>query len=183
MNRFALLAVVGLAFSALPATAQISIYGLGGPAIPTGDDLEDVESGLQLTGGATFGLSERLALFAEGQWGTHGIEDSDTKVKPSALMGGLLFRLSSDPDAAISPFFGAGVGIQTVSVDNDTTDPSSSTFGYEVGAGFGFDLVGLPANLMAKYQAASFDADSDIGELDFSIFSILLGFSFPLGGS
>lgn len=182
MKRFLMLALMGLAISAAPAVAQVSLYGAGGAAFPTGDDMDGVDSGLQLLGGASFGLSESLAFFAEGQWGTHDIEDSETSVSPMALMGGLSYRLG-DPEGSVRPWIFGAAGVQTLSVDDDGTDPSSSTFGYQVGLGIGFDLFGLPSGLRGSYQAASFDADSDIGELDFAIFSVVLGFAIPLGGS
>ncbi|HKK92492.1 MAG TPA: outer membrane beta-barrel protein [Longimicrobiales bacterium] len=182
MKRLALLAAFALFLAAAPASAQFAVYGGGGAAIPTGDDLEDVESGLQLLGGFTYDLSEKLSLYGEGQWGTHDIEDSDISVSPSALMAGLLLGLAGDEDAALSPYLFGGLGLQTLSVDDDGSDPSDSAFGYQVGAGVGFDLGSLPTFLEGRYQAASFDADSEVGELDFSIFSIILGFSFDLGG-
>jgi len=185
MNRFALLAAFGLFLAAAPASAQLAVYGGGGPAFPIGDDLDGIESGLQLTGGLTFDLSERVSLYGEGQWGTHGVEDTDeVTVKPSALMAGLLLGLSGSEDAAIQPYVFGGLGLQSVNLDADAdvADASDRTFGYQAGAGFGFDLGSLPAFLEGRYQAASFDVDSDIGELDFSIFSVILGFSFDLGG-
>ncbi len=183
MKRLVLLATFALFLTAVPASAQFAVYGGGGSAIPTGDDLEDVEAGLQLLGGFTYDLSERLSLYGEGQWGTHDIDGTDdVTVKPSALMAGLLLGLSGDEDAALSPYLFGGLGLQSVKVDADAGDSDDRTFGYQVGAGFGFDLGSLPTFLEGRYQAASFDADSDIGELDFSIFSIILGFSFDIGG-
>lgn len=183
MKRFALLAAFALFLTAVPASAQFAVYGGGGSAIPTGDDLEDVEAGLQLLGGVSYDLSEKLSLYGEGQWGTHDIDGTDdVTVKPSALMAGLLLGLSGDEDAALSPYLFGGLGLQTLSVDDEGSDPSDSTFGYQVGAGLGFDLGSLPAFLEGRFQGASFDADSDVGELDFSIFSIILGFSFDIGG-
>lgn len=182
MKRYVLLGLMGLALAAAPATAQVSVYGGGGSAIPTGDDLENVEAGLQLLGGVVVDVNDRLGIYGEGQWGTHDFENTDVSVNPSALMAGLLLGLAGDEDAALAPYLFGGLGIQTLGIDNDATDPSDSTLGWQLGAGAGFDLGPLPAFLEGRYQAASFDADSDIGELDFSIFSIILGFSFDLTG-
>ena len=182
MKRFIMLALAALAISAAPATAQFQVYGAGGVASPTGDDMDGVEAGLQLLGGLEYYLTERLALTAEGQWGTHDIEDSDATAKPSALLGGLSLGLGSG-EGSLYPWIFAAGGLQTLGVDNDSTDPSDTTFGYQVGAGVGFPLFGQNAGIRAAYQAASFDSDSELGEFDFAIFSVVLGFAFPLGGS
>lgn len=183
MKRYVLLGLMGLALSAAPATAQISVYGGGGSAIPTGDDMETVEAGLQLLGGVVVDINDRLGIYGEGQWGTHDIEGTgDVSVDPSALLAGLILGLSSNEDAPLSPYVFGGLGVQTLSVDDGDGDPSDSTLGWQIGAGAGFDLGPLPAFLEGRYQAASFDADSDLGDFDFAIFSIILGFSFDLTG-
>jgi opacity protein-like surface antigen len=179
MKRFAFLAAFAFALVATPAAAQISVYGGGGVASPQGDDLENVDAGLILVGGVTFDLSEMLSLYAEGAWGTHDSE-GDVTVNPSSLMAGLLYGFGGE-DAAISPYVFAGAGLQGVALDV-TTDPSDRTFGWQAGAGLGFELVGLPAFLEGRYHSASFDADSDVGELDFGLLSFILGFSFDLSG-
>jgi len=179
MNRYLFVALFGLALSAMPATAQISVYGGGGAAMPTGDDLEDVDAGLMLFGGLTFDLSESLALYAEGAWGTHDTTQGTT-VNPSSLMGGLIFGFGSE-DAALSPYIFGGAGLQTVGTDAGG-DPSETEFGYQFGAGVGFELFGLGSFLEGRYHAASYDADSDFGELDFALFTIAYGLSFDLGG-
>ncbi|HKK92493.1 MAG TPA: outer membrane beta-barrel protein [Longimicrobiales bacterium] len=187
MKRFALLAALGLFLAAAPASAQLAVYGGGGSAIPTGDDLDalDVEAGLQLLGGFTYDLSERVSVYGEGQWGTHDLENSDITANPSALMGGLLVGLAGSDDAPISPYLFAGAGLQSLSLERDIGDVDDRTFGYQAGAGIGFDLGPLPTFLEGRYQAASFDPGvfgEDIPLEDFSIFSIILGFSFELGG-
>jgi len=179
MKRFLMLALMGLAFSAVPATAQLAVYGAGGVASPTGDDMDGVEAGLQLLGGVEYYLSDKLAIMAEGQWGTHDLEGSDNSVSPTALMGGLSLGLGSE-GSALYPWVFAAAGLQGVSIEDG---PDDRTFGYQVGAGVGFQLFGQNAGLRGSYQAASFDADSDLGEFDFAIFSVVLGFAFPLGGS
>lgn len=179
MKRFALLAGVALALTAMPAAAQVSVYGGGGVASPQGDDLENIDAGLILLGGVTFDVSERLSVFAEGAWGTHDSE-GDVTVNPSSLMGGLILGFG-DEDAAVNPYVFAGAGLQGVALDV-ATDPSDRTFGWQAGAGLGFDLVGLPAFFEGRYHGASFDADSDVGELDFGLLSFVLGFSFDLSG-
>jgi hypothetical protein len=182
MKRYLMLGLMGLVLSAMPAVAQVSVYGGGGSAFPTGDDMDGVDAGLQLVGGVVVDLSNRVSLYGEGQWGTHGLEDSDDSAKPSALMAGLLLGLSGDEDAAAQPYVFAGLGLQSISVDDGDGDPSDSTMGWQAGAGVGFDLFGLGSFLEGRYQAASYDPDSEFDELDFAIFSIIFGFSFDLGG-
>lgn len=185
MKRTLFAMVFCLALTALPASAQVALYGGGGAAFPSGDDLSDVDAGLQLFGGLTLDLNERISVYAEGQWGTHNVDDVDVdKAKPAAIMGGLLFGLTSDEDAPVQPYIFGGGGLQSVTVDLATGDSfDDSTFGWQVGAGIGFALGGLDAFAEGRYQAASYDADSDLGEFDFAIFSLAVGLSFELGGS
>ena len=182
MKRFALLAAFALALTATPAAAQISVFGGGGVASPQGDDQDAIDSGLILVGGVTFDLSEMLSLYAEGTWGTHDL--SETTVNPSSLMAGLLYGFGGE-DAAISPYVFAGGGLQGLSIDVDS-EPSDRTFGWQAGAGLGFELIGLPAFLEARYHSASFDSDSEVAAdadgRDFGLLSFILGFSFDLSG-
>ena len=103
MKRYVLLGLMGFALSAAPAMAQVSVYGAGGAAMPTGDTPDEVERGLQLLGGLVIDLTDQLGIYGEGQWGTHDLEDSDDTVSPSALMGGLILGLTGDEDAPVSP--------------------------------------------------------------------------------
>ena len=183
MKRLAFATAFCLALVATPASAQISLYGGGGAAFPMGDDLEVVEGGLQLFGGATFDITSKLGVYAEGQWGTHGIENSDTKVKPSALMGGVIFEFMAGDASPISPYVFGGAGVQTVKFDPDQGDGAKdSAFGFQLGAGVGFDVAGLGAFAEGRYQAAQF-SEGDVGDLDFAIFSLAVGLSFDVGGS
>ena len=188
MKRYFVLALMGLALSAAPAVAQVSVYGGGGSAIPTGDDMEDVDAGLQLLGGLVLDLTEMVSIYAEGQWGTHDVSvdgATDVSAKPSALMAGLLLGIGGD-EGAVSPYLFAGGGLQSLDLEGEeggiTVSVDDRTFGWHVGGGIGFDLGSLPAFLEGRYQAASFDSDSEFDELDFAIFSIIFGFSFDLGG-
>ncbi len=189
MKRYLVLAFMGLALSAAPAFAQVSVYGGGGSAIGTGEDMEDVDAGLQLLGGLVVDVTDRVGIYAEGQWGRHDVTIegvTDPTATPSALMAGLLLGLSSNEDAAISPYVFGGVGLQSLELEGEeggeTESADDRTFGWQAGAGFGFDIGSLPAFLEGRYQRASFDEDSEFEELDFAIFSIIFGFSFDFGG-
>jgi opacity protein-like surface antigen len=184
MKRLAFMTAFCMALFAVPASAQISLYGGGGAAFPMGDDLDGVDAGIQLLGGATYDISEQLSVYAEGQWGSHGIEDSDdVTVNPMALMGGLLYGFGGD-DAALSPYIFGGAGLQTVSIDVDGDSVDDSAFGFQVGAGVGFDLMGVDAFAEGRYQTAAFADDADVlTDSTFSIFSIILGVSFDIGGN
>lgn len=185
MKRLAFVAALSVALAAAPAAGQVALYGGGGAAFPTGDDLDGVDAGLQLFGGATFDVSEKVSLYAEGQWGTHSLEASDdVTVKPSALMAGLILGLGSDEDAPVSPYLFAGGGIQTVNIDPDTGEGADdSTFGFQLGAGLGFDLAGIGAFAEGRYQRASFADDAAVlPDATFAIFSVAVGLSVELGG-
>jgi opacity protein-like surface antigen len=185
MKRLTFATAFCLALVATPASAQFAVYGGGGAAFPTGGDLDGVESGVQLFGGATFDITPRLGVYAEGQFGSHGIENSDSKVKPSALMGGLIFDLMSDEDAPVSPYVFGGAGLQTVKFDPEQGDAvDDSAFGFQLGAGVGFDLLGLGAFAEGRYQTAAFADDADVlTDATFAIFSVAVGLSFQFGGS
>jgi opacity protein-like surface antigen len=184
MKRIALATAFCLALVAAPATAQVSVYGGGGAAFPSGDDLSNVDAGLQLLGGVTFDVNERLSIYGEGQWGRHNPETGDGTITPTALMAGLLLGLTADDAAPVSPYIFAGGGLQGVDIDDGAGNSvDDRTFGWQAGAGVGFALGGLDAFAEGRYQSAAFDTDSDLSDLDFAIFSIVVGFSIDVGGS
>lgn len=186
MKRFVFVSGLALLFAAAPAAAQVSVYGGGGAAFPSGDDLDGVDSGLQLVGGVVVDVSSMLSIYAEGQWGRHDVEDEGETgtANPSALMAGLLLGFSP-ANSPIEPYVFAGLGLQSVSLEADESPVSvdDRTFGWQLGAGIGFPLGSLNGFAEGRYQAASFDADSEFGELDFAIFSLIVGLSIDLGGS
>jgi len=175
MKRYAFLAMAAFALSAVPAAAQgISVFGGGGPAIP-GSDFDNVDNGIILVGGVTVDVSERVSLYGEGTWGQHELSEVD--VNPSSLMAGLLFGLTDDADAPLSPYIFGGAGVQTLSVDGD----DESEFGFQLGAGVGFDLLGVGAFAEGRWHRASYENES-VDDSVFSLFSILVGFSIDLTG-
>lgn len=185
MKRFALAGILALLFAAVPATAQVSVYGGGGAAFPTGDDLDGVDGGLQLLGGVVVEVSSLLSIYAEGQWGTHDFEDGAITgtVDPSALMAGLMLGFSP-ANSPVNPYFFAGVGVQSVSLEADGLGSlDDSTFGWQLGGGIGFPIGPVNGFAEGRYQAASFDADSEVSNLDFAIFSLIVGLSIDLGGN
>lgn len=183
MKRLAFATAFCLALVALPASGQVALYGGGGPAFPLGDDLDGVDAGLQLFGGATFDVSEKVSLYAEGQWGTHDLEGGGGTVKPAAIMAGLLLGLTDDDDAPVSPYIFGGAGLQSVTVDLDTSGSfDDSAFGFQLGAGVGFDLAGIGAFAEGRYQRAGFANDAEVlADQTFSIFTIAVGLSVELG--
>jgi opacity protein-like surface antigen len=155
-----------------------------GAELPTSDDIkDDVDSGLTLFGGVTFDLSSSFSLYAEGGWGRHDLSDSDFDgtASPSHLLGGALFSFLGD--APLSPYVFGGLGVQTVKVSIEDESESDSTFGWQLGAGLGFDIGSLNAFGEGRYHSASFDEDGDLGEFDFAMFAVAVGLSFGLGGS
>lgn len=184
MKRLAFFTALSLAFVAVPASAQVNVYGGGGGAFPTGDDMDGVESGLQLFGGAEFDVSEMVSLYVEGQWGTHNLEDvDDVTVSPRALMAGLLLGFGSD-GAPVSPYVFGGGGLQSVSIDVDGDSTSDSAFGFQVGGGLNFPLGGVDGFGEVRYQTAGFADDAEVlTDATFAIFSVVVGLSIQVGGN
>ena len=182
MKKFAVLTFATLALVALPLNAQ-SIFVGAGAAIPTGDDMDGVSTGFQLVGGATFDVASQLSIYGEGSWGSHGTDFDGVDAKPYAFMAGLLFDLTSDEDAPVTPYVYGGAGMQWLKVTDGEDDVSDSTFGFQFGAGLGFALGGLDAWAEGRYARAAFDEDSDFGDFNFANFGITAGLSFNLGGN
>lgn len=185
MKRIVFAVAFSLALVAVPAAGQVAVYGGGGAAFPTGDDLDGVDSGLQLFGGATFDVSEKLSVYAEGQWGTHDLEGGGGTAKPAAIMAGLLLGLTGDDDAPVSPYIFGGAGLQSLTIDLDESGSfDDSAFGFQLGAGVGFDLAGIGAFAEGRYQRAAFADDAEVlTDATFALFSVAVGLSVELGGN
>lgn len=182
MKKYAVLSLAMLALVALPLNAQ-SIYVGAGAAFPTGDDMDGVDTGLNLAGGVTFDVASRVSIYGEGSWGTHGTDFEGVDAKPYALMAGLLLNLGSGGEGALSPYIFGGGGMQWLKLTDGDTDVSDSAFGLQLGAGVDFPLGGLNGFAEGRYHRASFDADSDLGDFSFATFGLLVGLSFDVGGN
>ena len=182
MKRFAFLTAFCLALMAVPASAQVSLYGGGGGAFPQGDDLDGIDGGLQLFGGADIELNERLSVYVEGQWGTHSTDVDGVDVKPAALMGGLLIGLSSGDGP--TPYIFGGAGLQSVTIEASNVSVDDSAIGIQLGAGVSFPLGSFNGFAEGRFQRAGFADDADVlPDLTFSIISLAVGLSIDLGGS
>lgn len=189
MKKLAVLTGAVLTLVALPLNAQSVYVGVGG-AFPTGDDMEGVNAGFQLVGGVTVDVASQLSIYGEGSWGTHGTEfdgvDLGVDAKPYALMAGLLLDLMSDEDAPATPYVFGGAGLQWIKLTDGDTDISDNAFGFQLGAGVGFNLGPVDGFAEGRYARAGFDADSDLSdgeEFTFAAFGLVAGVSINLGGN
>ena len=64
---------------AVPVTAQAqSLYVSVGAAFPSGDDLDEIDTGWLLAGGLTFDVGgSGVWAGVDGSYGSHGIADTD----------------------------------------------------------------------------------------------------------
>lgn len=184
MKRLLCLTLVALFGTAIPAVAQ-SIYVGVGPTFPTGDFGEYAGTGFMLAGGVEFEVASQLSIYGEGFWGQNDHDTDGDKTNPSGFMGGLLYGFGGD-DAPLTPYVFGGVGLMTHAYSSDTfEDSSDSAFGFQGGAGVGFDLGGLDAFAEGRYMSASFDFEVSPGETaseTTAFVGIVLGLSFDVGG-
>lgn len=185
MKRVAAVTMLVLAFMATPALGQ-SIYVGAGPTFPTSDYGGYADNGFMLAGGVTFEIAGNLDVYGEGFWGQnkHNVqEQGDPKTNPLGFMAGLLYGFGGE-DLPVDPYVFGGLGILQHRYSAAGESSSDSAFGFQGGAGVGFDIGGLGAFAEGRYMYASFDAESPGGDSEATAFySILVGLSFDLGGS
>ena len=185
MKRIACLTMWALALLALPAAGQSIFVGVG-PTFPTSDYGDYAKTGYMVAAGVTYEIVPQVAVYGEGFWGQNDHETDGDKTNPYGFMAGLIYDFIGDEDAPLSPYAFAGLGSMTHKYTSDTLDASGSesAFGFEAGAGLGFDLGGLNAWGEGRYMSASFDSESPgAGSAVTAFFALVFGLSFNLGGS
>lgn len=171
-----LLSLAAAAFVFLP-TAAIgqSIYAGFGGASPVGDFKDYAKTGWMAIAGVDVGLGDSQAsIYGEGFYGENKHETDGDKTNPYGVMAGILYGLTSNPDAVgVYVFGGAGLLVHKYSSDTfeNTTD---SQFGYQAGAGVGIPLGGA-LGLFAEGRY--------MGSKDTNYFGYLGGVSIDLGGN
>jgi hypothetical protein len=141
-GRKSFLVAVALVAFAFPATlgAQ-SLYISGGATFPTGDFGDYADTGWMIAGGILFNdiATGGLSLGAEGFYGEnkHG---GDGKTNPYGAMGIAVFNFPTDGSLAPYVFGGAGWLAHKYSAGGSEfdIDETTSSFGYQFGAGIGF---------------------------------------------
>lgn len=187
MIRRMLLASAGVLALALAAPLQAqSVYVSAGLSSPSGDDLEDVNTGWLIAGGAIFNVGEGgLWAGLDGAFGQNNIDEAvatDENVKPWSIMGVLGF--SPETAGTVDPYVYAGAGIMGASV-SDSDIEIDSGFGWQAGAGVAFG--GADSNVRpyveARYHSASLDSTDgiDTAEVDLRLFAFLVGAAIDVG--
>lgn len=183
MKRFASLTMAALLFTALPAAGQSIYFGVG-PTFPSSDYSEYAKTGFLVAGGVTYEVASQLSIYGEGFWGQNNHEGSG-KTAPSGLMAGLMYGFGGE-DAPISPYVFGGGGLLTHRwIPDEGDSESNSGFGFQGGAGIGFDIAGLQAFAEGRYTSGSIDEEISPGvtaSATTAFIGILLGLSFNFGG-
>jgi hypothetical protein len=161
----------------VPAAAQAQgLYFSAGAAFPSGDDLEDVDTGWLAAGGVTFDLGEGgVWAGIDGSYGSHGITDIDENVNTYSFMG--IVGYSFDTEGNLDPYVWGGAGIQGIKDDVD----NESGFGWQAGAGtsFGSPDSSIRPFVEGRYHSASIDIDGF--DVDVKFFVAEVGASVSLG--
>ncbi|UCC24114.1 MAG: porin family protein [Gemmatimonadales bacterium] len=179
MKRFVCLTVCALALTAAPAFSQSIFVGVG-PTFPTGDYSEYANTGFMLVGGLTFEIANNLDIYGEVGWGQNNHEQEGDKTNPVTFMGGLVYGFGGAA-SPVEPYVFGGAGILQHRYSSDEFgDESDSGFGFQGGAGVGFDLAGLGAWVEGRFTSASIDYDG-VSETT-AYFALVAGVSIDLSG-
>jgi hypothetical protein len=143
-----LVAVALLAFAFPTTLGAQSLYISGGATFPTGKFGDYADTGWMLAGGVLFNDigTGGLSLGAEGFYGEnkHGSElgYDDGKTNPYGAMGIVVYDFPTEGSIQPYVFGGAGWLAHKFSATELAIDISETTssFGYQVGAGVGFPL-------------------------------------------
>lgn len=187
MIRRMLLASAGVLALTLAAPLQAqSVYLSAGLSSPSGDDMEDVNTGWMIAGGALFSVGESgLWAGLDGSFGQNNIDEAvatDESIKPWSIMGVLGF--SPETAGNVDPFFWAGAGIMGASV-SDSDIEIDSGFGWQAGAGVAFGAAesNVRPYVEVRYHSASLDSTDgiDTAEVDLRLFGFLVGATIDVG--
>ena len=146
MKKRSVLILAAFAFLAfaVPAQAQTTLYIGAGASFPTGDFGDYADTGWMGVGGAVFGLGDSgFGVGGEVFYGqnNHAVEgvDLNSKTTPYGIMAIADYSFGS-PDG-LQPYLFGGLGllVRRSSADGFESD-SESQFGYQFGAGLGFNF-------------------------------------------
>ena len=150
MRRFALLALLAIAFTPLGVEAQARLMIGGGLSQPTGDFGNDVDSGMHGRVGLQVGVPVfPLSLRGDGEF--HKFSEA-SGVGDTKLLAGALSVVLSLGGIGISPYVLAGVG--TYRVDNGVDSPETDR---GIHGGFGVSLGALGFGGFAEVRLVNID--------------------------
>lgn len=174
MKRYACLTLAAFFMTAAPAAAQSIYFGVG-PTFPSSDYADYAKTGFMIVGGVTYEIVPQLSVYGEGGYGQNNHDTEGDKTNPSTIMAGLLYGFGGD-NAPVSPYVFGGGGMLTHKYSSDQFEGSSETkFGFQGGAGLGFNLGGFDAFAEGRYTSASFDGFAT------AFMGIVVGLSFNFG--
>lgn len=154
--------------------AQTMLYAGGGASFPTGDFSEYAETGWQVAGGLLFPVSDNgLAVGVEAFFASNDRKpdaNGITNDSPFGLLAILRYGIANL--GWVKPYVtgGAGLHYMGTSGGDGTVDIA---FGYQFGAGFGFEL----AASTAVFVEGRYTANAELG-----YFGLMGGLAFTVGG-
>jgi len=116
-------------------TTQISIEPRAGLSIPTGDDTDDVDVGLSLTGDVIFQAMPQLAVYAGYNYNRYAFKDTDeADAEIKGFDAGI--RYSFAPMSGFTPFLKGGALYQKAAITGDGGSLEGDyQWGFNVGGG------------------------------------------------
>lgn len=178
------LAVLSFAITAPFAAQAQNLFISAGIAVPSGDDLEDFNSGWMVAGGVTFDVgSSGMWAGVEGATGRNSVDEAlaaDENIKPYSIMA--ILGYSFPTEGSVSPYIWGGAGIAGASVSDSDVEVDSG-FGWQAGAGVSFGSGSTRPYVEGRYHSASLDATSEgfTESVDLRMFAVLAGVSIGLG--
>ncbi|MGE0159734.1 MAG: hypothetical protein AB7T31_10015 [Gemmatimonadales bacterium] len=159
------------------ASAQASIFVMGGATVPIGDYADYANTGWMAQAGAVFPVGP-MGL-SVGAGGFYGVNNHTVDGDKTNLYGGLGFLQYTIGDAAaFSPYVYAGGGFMTHSYKSDTfPEGSGSGLAVTAGAGVNIPLGGATGFAEGEYLTGLGD---EVDGTD--LFAISAGVSFSVGG-
>jgi opacity protein-like surface antigen len=165
--------IVGAAISP-DLEAQTTLYAGGGASFPTGDYGEYANTGWQVAGGVVFPISDTgLAVGVEASYASNE-RTSDaqgiTYDSPFGLVASVRYGFTTL--GSVEPYVSGGAGLHYMGTRGGDGTPEIA-FGYQLGAGLGFEL----SPSAAIFAEGRYSANTNLGFL-----GVLGGLAFTLGG-
>ncbi len=178
------LAVVSLALTAPFAAQAQDLFISAGIAVPSGDDLDEFNSGWMVAGGVTFDVgSNGVWAGVEGATGRNSVDEAiaeDENIKPYSIMA--ILGYSFPTEGSVNPYIWGGAGIAGASISEPDVEIDTG-FGWQAGAGVSFGSGNARPYVEGRYHSASLDvtAEGITDSVDLRMFAVLAGVAIGLG--
>lgn len=165
--------LAGNAHAQVPNVTPLSIEVRGGAAFPQGDLKDGLDTGYNLGANVTYNFVPALGVYAGYSLSKFSMDGVDeVKFNDRGFDAGLRLSVPT-PMIPIDPFVKAGLIYHQIELDGDGGNLSlDSKFGFEVGAGLGFNILPkvqlTPAVTYSQFKA-DFDDEEEFGSGDVDI--------------